>query len=353
MSSVQRGVAGVVPVAVLVCSLVGLTSALDIPREPVIGGAAILLTHFPEGDGIDAFQVYLPEALESREKWPVIFDMHGSSFCGGEPIGFVSAGPSAWNAQERFILVYPHFMQQDMYEAHSNCVKVFLDYMIENWRADPDGIFFTGYSRGGYGVYGMERKLPEYCAGGIVMAGCPTGSVAGWADKPLVIMHGTADQTVSPGCSPAAASNIESAGGSDFLRVDRFDASAVGTEHVLNMIPDAGHGSQWSNVVLYDWLYDQYTDGVVRNRNTAARSYSRETMRVVYGAVPYLQHPADPAGSRALQVFSLSGDLLQTYSIRQHATATPLTSLSQLPAGMYTIQVGGSTGGHPVRVGTY
>lgn len=125
-----------------------------------------------------------------------------------------------------------------------------LDHVLAHYPIDPDRIYLTGLSMGGYGTFHYLAAFPDLFAAGVPLAGGGSTSTAPlFYDVPLWVFHGTLDTVVSVNNSRNMVNALINAGGSPLY-----------TE-----IPTGGHDI-WHSVYadaqigqygLYDWLFAQ------------------------------------------------------------------------------------------------
>lgn len=113
------------------------------------------------------------------------------------------------------------------------------------WRVDPDRIYLTGYSMGGYGVWETAMRYPDYFAAIVPLAGgCRYPFQECSACPPVWAFHGELDAVVPP------ENSIDMIGHSRFLHPDH-DAAR------LTLYPEAGHdiaARVYQNPGLYRWI---------------------------------------------------------------------------------------------------
>ena len=113
------------------------------------------------------------------------------------------------------------------------------------WRVDPDRIYLTGYSMGGYGVWETALKYPNHFAAIIPLAGgCRHSFQECSACPPVWAFHGELDAIVPP------ENSIDMVELCRYLRADH-DAAR------LTLYPETGHdiaARVYQNPGLYRWI---------------------------------------------------------------------------------------------------
>ncbi len=128
-------------------------------------------------------------------------------------------------------------------------VVAFLDQLLEDkqvrYRIDPNRIYLTGISMGGYGTFHVAQRYPDRFAAIVPLAG---GFPPKYADKlrtvPCWAFHGNADKVVPLEESEQIVTAMQDAG--------NLDAK-------LTILPGAKHGiaeKVYSRPELYRWLLE-------------------------------------------------------------------------------------------------
>ena len=167
------------------------------------------------------YVVYLPENWSKSQKWPVILFLHGSGERGMEGLDETQIGlPAALRVHpERwpFVVVMPqvpfnhhHWTDPDMMQMAMAALRE----EMHEFNGDPDRVYLTGLSLGGYGTWELARDNPHVFAaiapvcGGIFWSYQPSR----WSEQttlpeeyarilkkePVWMFHGADDPVVSP-----------------------------------------------------------------------------------------------------------------------------------------------------------
>ncbi|MDX1639920.1 MAG: prolyl oligopeptidase family serine peptidase, partial [Balneolaceae bacterium] len=120
-----------------------------------------------------------------------------------------------------------------------------LEQVLANSNADPDRVYITGLSMGGYGTWDALARWPEtFAAGAPVCGGGDPGSVKNMADIPIWAFHGAEDAVVPPERSR-----------------EMIDAlHQIGARPGYTEYPEVGHFSwvhAYSDPLFMNWLFDQ------------------------------------------------------------------------------------------------
>ena len=151
--------------------------------------------------------VYTPAAYHSRpqQKFPVVVNYHGGGMTMREQMLYTQMNRTA--DRENFIVVYPQGIEQDWnvgfgmdYKEGSDDIgftEAMLDKIRHDYRVDPQRVYATGLSRGGFFSLRVAAQLPQLFAA-VASVGAPmphpvmAHHVSG-AKVGVMIMHGTAD----------------------------------------------------------------------------------------------------------------------------------------------------------------
>jgi predicted peptidase len=194
-----------------------------------------------EIDGtVHRYQVFVPERWSPLEKWPVILFLHGAGERGadGEAQTQVGIGPAIRRDMTGFpaIVVMPQCRRGVWWndETMEKLALGTLEEAIADYNGDPNRLYLTGLSMGGYGTFHLAAAYPGRFAavvpvcGGIIpphvlrREGNPADeegdpyrlAAAKIGPTPTWIFHGVADPVVPVGESRRMARALEEVGGS-------------------------------------------------------------------------------------------------------------------------------------------
>lgn len=230
------------------------------------------------------YWLYLPRAYGSdKRRWPVMLFLHGGGERGEDPELVLKHGPIQEAANGRdlpFLLLAPQMpgrpprarpipmperwpddvrapmRRQTLglaqpwgplgppngwHESQQDLLQI-VDRTLSKYRADPDRVYLTGLSYGGYGAWYMASHYPERWAAVAPICGAgELDQVQQIGSTPVWVFQGGRDELVRPEWTLATADALDQAGGD--VRV---------TVH-----EDLGHDC-WTRVYggqdLYDWL---------------------------------------------------------------------------------------------------
>ncbi len=112
------------------------------------------------------YQVYVPAEWTGNKKWPVILFLHGAGERGEDGLlqTQVGIGSAIRLHADRFpsVIVIPQ-CRRGVWWAHSdmeNQALAALEKAIKEFKGDPDRIYLTGLSMGGYGTWTLAFRFP-------------------------------------------------------------------------------------------------------------------------------------------------------------------------------------------------
>lgn len=223
------------------------------PKKSPAAPVQIVLGQTPQApvtaDGY-GYQLFIPRSYLARGKqapWPLMIFLHGSGERGSDLKLVKIHGPPKKADQDPdfpFVLISPQLPEgvEDWDLAKFNAI---LDHALKTLNVDPDRVYLTGLSRGGYGTLDWALANPERFAAIAPVAGrsdVPRACIL--KDMPTWFFHGDRDDVVDP------------RGSFDMQRAIR----ACGGQPRLSIYPDLGHNSwdpAYDDPALYLWFLKQ------------------------------------------------------------------------------------------------
>jgi predicted peptidase len=207
-----------------------LLAALAV-ASAVSGGCAAPLSFVPDrahgftvADSGHPYQVYLPAGFTTDKKWPVIIYLHGGAERGSDnrkPTQ-VGLGPVAGLSQGAFpfVVAFPQVDRGNFWAFPDMDARVMATVadVLARYGGDPDRVYLTGNSMGGYGTWLIAARHPGTFAALVPVCGgvkppalvrVPPDSVTAGPDPyaavaarightPVWAFHGARDWMVSP-----------------------------------------------------------------------------------------------------------------------------------------------------------
>jgi predicted peptidase len=196
----------------------------------------------------DRFWLYLPRRYhESDEKLPLMIYLHGSSRRGTELDRVKANGiPPLLDDKDDwdFVVASPQSLSKYRWQEcwRPDDLKLLVDHLVATYRIDPQRIYLTGLSMGGYGVWATAAAHPQLFAAAVpICGGGNPDHAAKYGKLPIWAFHGEDDYVVPIRRSREMVDAIKKAGGNA----------------KLTAYPDTGHDSftrTYANPELFKWL---------------------------------------------------------------------------------------------------
>jgi predicted peptidase len=191
------------------------------------------------------YLLYLPPDYEQKDSWPLMVFLHGAGERGSDLQKVKAHGPAKLIEQGRdfpFIIVSPQCPAGQWWPVLSREIISLIDEMMERYKVDPNRVYLTGLSMGGYGTWAAASSFPDrfaaivpICGGGRPFMAASLKRVPVWA------FHGAKDPVVPLAESEKMVEAVNRAGG----------------HAKLTVYPEAEHDSwtqTYENPELYEWL---------------------------------------------------------------------------------------------------
>lgn len=191
------------------------------------------------------YQIYYPEAYnaDNGKQWPLILFLHGAGERGSNLELVKLQGLPNYLRNKKdfpFVVTYPQCPARSYWEV--SMLNNWLEEVLKGLRADPERIYLTGISMGGYGTWHWAAANPNKFAAIIPICGGGEPSKAKQLAKlPIWAFHGAKDNIVPLRETVEMTSAIEKAGG----------------KPKITIYPDLYHDSwteTYQNEEIYDWL---------------------------------------------------------------------------------------------------
>jgi poly(3-hydroxybutyrate) depolymerase len=215
------------------------------------------------GQAEQPYRLFTPKQAGRDRKLPLVVYLHGAGERGSDnrkqlnSWGKIFARPEVQKTHPCFVLA-PHASNwycgapegaPDGSPTHATLILQIVRKLRNDPRIDPQRIYVTGLSMGGFGTCELISRAPKLFAAGIPICGAIAEQADAIADTPLWVFHGDSDVTVHVSHSRDLVKALRDRG-----------ADPLYTEY-----PHVGHGSyKWAytNPAMYDWLFARKrTDG--------------------------------------------------------------------------------------------
>lgn len=193
------------------------------------------------------YLLYQPPTYDAdpSASWPLLVFLHGSGQRGTDLEVVAMSGPPLMIEQGRDfpgVVVSPQCSGSWW---DSAALEAFIHDLIVRYRIDPDRVYLTGLSMGGYGTWDLAVRHPETYAAIAPLCGAGTPSLGyRLIDLPVWAFHGALDATVPVAGTQDMIAAIRQAGG----------------HPQVTIYPDLGHDVwtvTYANNDLYTWLFAQ------------------------------------------------------------------------------------------------
>mgnify|MGYP002478155563 FL=1 len=198
----------------------------------VISGARGAETGFIQrsytgSDGLAVrYSIYIPPDYSPDKSWPVVLFLHGAGQAGTD--GFAPTrtglGKAIRNRDKPFpaIVVFPQAQKRERDilstwhpdRPEGQRALAILDQVQKDFRIDPQRVYLTGISMGGYGAWALASRHPERFAAIVPICGGGDRDAAGALKSvPCWCFHGSDDPAVRVDNSRRMIDALKQAGG--------------------------------------------------------------------------------------------------------------------------------------------
>jgi predicted peptidase len=190
---------------------------------------------------------YAADEGDTPRRWPLILFLHGAGERGAalqkvKKHGIPRVVEEGRVADFPFIAAAPQCPEGSRWTVQLEALAALLDDLQAGYRIDPERIYLTGLSMGGFGTWALAAALPaRFAAIAPVCGGGDRSSVRRLTHLPTWVFHGAADPTVPLTRSAEMVEALALAGGDV-----RF-----------TVYPEARHDSwtpTYDNPDLYAWF---------------------------------------------------------------------------------------------------
>ena len=213
------------------------------------------------------YRIYIPFNYDPNKKYPLLLNLHGAGNRGSDNkrhLLFINRPLSNPELSvDEAIILYPHCPLENKW-VHTNWyagsydleqvpeseeLKAVLEVLAqvrENYSVDPNRIYLTGYSMGGYGTWTLLMNHPDLFAAAVPMCGAGDPNKAGVIkDIPIWAIHGAKDPIVPVKGSRDMAAALEKAGATNFRYTE---------------LPEVEHDAwnyTFNTPEIFHWLFSQ------------------------------------------------------------------------------------------------
>lgn len=213
------------------------------------------------------YRLLRPATVEPGKHYPLVLFLHGAGERGSDNTSQLKYLPTwlaepAWRQQFPCFVIAPQCRSEHRWSAFNWSDKkssplaaepttdlaaaiAALERVCESEPVDPDRVYLTGLSMGGYGSWELAARMPErFAAVAPICGGGDEAQAAKLADLPIWCFHGGADRVVPVERSRSMIDAIEAAGG----KPKYTEFPGVGHDSWTPAYRDSG---------LLEWLFAQ------------------------------------------------------------------------------------------------
>jgi predicted peptidase len=200
------------------------------------------------------YLLFLPDGYETQDKCPTILFLHGAGEKGSN-LEYVKRHGVPRIVEEQpdfpFIAVSPQCPQGQYWSVPR--LSTLLDEVESSYRVDPDRVYLTGISMGGFGTWRLAAAQPHrFAAIAPICGGGDPTDACNLKDLPVWAFHGARDRIVPLSASQEMVEALKACGGNVKFTV----------------YPEAEHDSwtqTYNNPALFDWFRQHRRERVARS----------------------------------------------------------------------------------------
>ena len=195
------------------------------------------------------YLLFLPSDYKKNadQKFPLIMFLHGMGERGDENLNLLKTHgiPKIVETTPNFpcIVVSPQCPDNSWWTMETDALKALLDEIIDSHSVNPDQIYLTGLSMGGYGTWKLATEHPDYFAAiAPICGGGDPEKAEQIKDIPIWVFHGAKDLVVTLEKSEEMVESLKLLNGNV-----RF-----------TVYPETEHDSwtkTYDNPELYEWFF--------------------------------------------------------------------------------------------------
>lgn len=220
------------------------------------------------------YRLFIPK-IESGEKYPLVLFLHGAGERGDDNVKQIitNEGATTW-VNDEFQQKHPCFVLAPQCPEHGYwgssfriyekpeklmpnslllTIKIIIEGLQQEFPIDPDRIYITGLSMGGFGTVSLLMAYPEsFAAGVVVCGGGNPNQLHKIVHVPIWFFHAEDDNVVSVEYSRILVKNLQELGGEV-----KYTEYPTGYLASLNLSPHASWVLAYSNNEMKEWLFSK------------------------------------------------------------------------------------------------
>jgi predicted peptidase len=165
------------------------------------------------------YRLLVPQGAEIWSRFPLLVYLHGSGGRGDDNVAQLSTLPALMcHAEYRqkyacFVLA-PQCPETEAWKDQLDDVVAIVEDLLRSRPIDPDRVYLTGFSMGGFGAWALATEWPDLFAAVVPVAGAGSEPLASrLTSVPIWAVHGGADAVVPASASQNMVQAIRDAGG--------------------------------------------------------------------------------------------------------------------------------------------
>jgi len=192
------------------------------------------------------YLLYLPKDYDSQEKWPLVVFLHGAGERGSDVNVVKKHGPpkliEAGQAIPAVVLS-PQCPDRSFWQPEA--LAKLIEEISGKYKVDPDRVYLTGLSMGGYGTFALSAAHPEkFAAIAPICGGGDPKTAERIKGLPAWVFHGAKDNVVTLDNSQKMVDALK----------------ALNADVQFTVYPEAEHDSwteTYANPKVWEWLFAQ------------------------------------------------------------------------------------------------
>jgi predicted peptidase len=199
------------------------------------------------------YQLWGNPKLDGTKRYPIVIWLHGSGQSGTDNESQLGGAPKIWTTEDNqagspCFLLAPQCPSADIgwkNQVADNLLALIAD-LTEHLPIDPNRLYLTGSSMGGFGTFSIAAKYPQVFAACVPL--CGGGDVKNaeiLKQTPFWVFHGDKDDMVPVERSRAIVAAVKQAGG-ELMKYTELEGAGHGITGIVYPRTD-----------LHEWLFQQ------------------------------------------------------------------------------------------------
>lgn len=171
----------------------------ETPSPGTLTKASAEVPNDTKGKSTLNYWTYLPKSAKPAAGWPLLVFLHGAGERGDNLELLKKHGPPKLAGTkpelESFFMIAPQCPAGRWWDTVA--VKDLIDQTLKNQPIDPDRVYITGISMGGFATWSLLKDHPKLMAAAIpICGGGDPASVENFKKVPIWTFHGDKDEAV-------------------------------------------------------------------------------------------------------------------------------------------------------------